>query len=105
MKAEKKPGVRRIGDLVSEVMKSTAGPKRREMVELSEAWLRAAGPEVARRSRPVSLAKGGQLTVSFDSPALRQEIQAYRRAEILIRLQREYPAQRIAVLKCVTAGN
>ena len=96
-----KAGPRSIGDLMSEVIKATAGPKRRELLELSEAWAKAAGPEVARRSRPLCLGKGGQLTVSFASSALRQEIQSFRRAEILARLQAEYPARRIAALKCV----
>ena len=32
---------------------------------------------------------------------LRQEVQAFRRAEILARLQSEYPERRIAALKCV----
>ena len=92
---------RSIGELMSELIKQTAGPKRRELLELSEAWARAAGPEVAKRSRPLNLAKGGQLTVAFDSSALRQEVQAFRRAEILAKLQTEYPVRRIAALKCV----
>ena len=102
MREERKPAApRSIGDLMAEVIKATAGPKRRELLELSEAWARAAGAEVARRSRPLSLGKGGQLTVSFASSALRQEVQSFRRAEILERLRTEYPARRIAILKCV----
>ena len=103
MREDRKPaaGPRSIGELMAEVIKATAGPKRRELLELSEAWARAAGPEVARRSRPLGLGKGGQLTVGFESSALRQEVQAFRRAEILARLQTEYPSRRIATLKCV----
>ena len=102
MREERKPsGPRSIGELMAEVIKATAGPRRRELLALSEAWARAAGAEVARRSRPLSLGKGGQLTVSFDSSALRQEVQSFRRAEILARLQQEYPERRIAALKCV----
>ena len=102
VREERKPaGPRSIGDLMAEVIKATAGPRRRELLELSEAWARAAGPDVARRSRPLSLGKGGQLTVSFASSALRQEVQAFRKEEILGRLQTEYPARRIATLKCV----
>ena len=102
MREERKPAApRSIGELMAEVIKATAGPKRRELLELSEAWARAAGPDVARRSRPLSLGKGGQLTVSFASSALRQEVQSFRRDEILARLQTEYPARRIAILKCV----
>ena len=92
---------RTIGGLMAEILKATAGPKRRELLELSEAWARAVGPEVARRSRPLGLGKGGQLTVGFESSALRQEVQAFRKEEILGRLKAEYPARRIATLKCV----
>jgi len=86
---------------MAEIIKATAGPKRRELLELAEAWARAAGPEVARRSRPLSLGRGGQLTVGFESSALRQEVQSFRKAEILGRLQTEYRPCRIAALKCV----
>jgi len=95
------PKPKTIGGLMAEVIKATAGPKRRELLELSEAWARAAGPDVARRSRPLSLGKGGQLTVGFESSALRQEVQAFRKDEILGRLRVEYPVRRIAALKCV----
>ena len=102
MREERKPaGPRSIGELMAEVIKATAGPRRRELLELSEAWARAAGADVARRSRPLSLGKGGQLTVSFNSSSLRQEVQCFRKAEILARMQAEYPARRIAALKCV----
>jgi hypothetical protein len=114
VKAERKPGGIRpygepfekkepkpIGGLMAELLKSSAGPKRRELMELSEAWARAAGPDVARRSRPLSLGKGGQLTVGFESSALRQEVQAFRKDEILARLRTEYSGCRIAALKCV----
>ena len=96
-KKEPKP----ISGLMAELLKTSAGPKRRELMELSEAWARAAGPDVARRSRPLGLGKGGQLTVGFESSALRQEIQAFRKDEILGRLRAEYPGRRIASLKCV----
>ena len=86
---------------MAEVIKAQAGPRRRELLELSEAWAQAAGPDVARWSRPLSLGKGGQLTVRFESSALRQEVQSFRKAEILARLQVEYPSRRIAALKCV----
>ena len=64
------------------------------------------GPETAgaaRRSEPVGF-KGGELTVRFESPVLRQEVQAFRRAEILARLKLALPGQRIATLKCVLRG-
>jgi hypothetical protein len=78
---------------MAEIIKATAGPKRRELLELAEAWSRVVGPELARRSRP--------LTVGFESSALRQEIQSFRKAEIIGKLQMEYRPRRIAALKCV----
>jgi hypothetical protein len=39
--------------------------------------------------------------VRFESAALRQEVQAFRREEILARLREAFPARRIASLKCV----
>lgn len=102
MREERKPSApRSIGDLMAEIIKATAGPKRRELLELAEAWSRVVGPELARRSRPLSLGKGGQLTVGFESSALRQEIQSFRKAEIIGKLQMEYRPRRIAALKCV----
>jgi hypothetical protein len=86
---------------MKELLKGVAGPKRKELDSLAEAWARAAGPEVARRSWPVALGRGGQLTVKFDSAALRQEVQAFRREEILARLREAFPARRIGSLKCV----
>ena len=97
----KAEGPRAIGDLIAELMKATAAPRRKEMLELSDAWRRAVGPEVARRSRPLGLGKGGQLTVSFDSSALRQEVQAFRKEEILARMKEVFPSRRIATLRCV----
>jgi len=94
---------RLLGDLIAELMKKTAKPRRKELIEISEAWARVAGADVAKRSEPVGF-KGGELTVRFESPVLRQEVQAFRRGEILARLQQALPGQRIAVLKCVLRG-
>lgn len=99
---EKPSGPRAIGDLMSEILK-VAAPRRRELDLLGEAWGRAAGADVARRSRPIGL-KGGELTVGFESAAMRQEVENFRKAEILKALQKAYPASRIAKLKCVLKG-
>jgi hypothetical protein len=99
----RKPGPRLLGDLIAELMKKTARPKRKEMTQIAEAWARAAGPDVARRSEPVGF-RSGELTVRFESPVLRQEVQGFRRDEILARLRTALPGQRIAVLKCIVRG-
>jgi predicted nucleic acid-binding Zn ribbon protein len=100
----RRPEPRALGELMTELLKKVAGPKRRELEDLNEAWARAAGPEVARRSWPLGLGRGGRLTVSFSSAALRQEVQAFRKEEILARLREAFPARRIAALKCVLGG-
>jgi len=89
-----------VGELMGEVLKKVAGPRRREMTALDLAWGRAAGPETARRSRPVGL-KAGELTVGFETAALRQEVECFRKAEILARLREAYPEGGIAKLRCV----
>ena len=98
----RKQGPRLIGELMMELMKK-AKPRRKEMIEIATAWVRAAGPDVARRSEPVAF-RSGQLTVRFESSVLRQEVQAFRKSEILERLRQVLPGQRIATLKCVLRG-
>jgi hypothetical protein len=44
------------------------------------------------------------LTVRFESAALREEVQAFRKEEILAKLREAFPARRIAALKCVMGG-
>jgi hypothetical protein len=85
---------------MGEVLRKVAGPKRREMTALDLAWSRAAGAATARRSRPLGL-KGGELSVGFETAALRQEVECFRKAEILARLREAYPEGGIAKLRCV----
>jgi hypothetical protein len=93
---------RAIGDLMSEVLKAAA-PKRRELEALVEAWGRAAGADTARRSRPLAF-KAGELTVGFESAAMRQEVECFRKKEILRALGKAYPDARILKLRCVLRG-
>ena len=82
-----------------------ANPKRRGgLYELQEAWSRAAGSDVACQSHIVGLVRD-TLTVAVESPALRQEIETFRKDHILARLAEEFPAKRIATLKCVLRGS
>lgn len=103
MREGPKRGARRLGDLLSEVVKASVGPRRREKADLSLAWSRAAGAQVARHSRPVGF-RGGSLVVRFDSATLRHEVECFRKGEILERLGEEYPKRRIANLKCILNG-
>ena len=101
MKKDAKPSEPvRLGQLMNELLRKVASPKRKEMSALDEAWHRAAGAATSRRSRPVGL-RAGELTVSFETSALRQEVECFRKAEILARLRDAYPEAVIAKLKCV----
>jgi hypothetical protein len=89
----------RVGALMASIVK-LAAPKRREATALDAAWAKAAGTETSRRSRPTGL-KDGQLTVAFETAALRQEVECWRKEEILAKLGDAYPEGRIVKLKCV----
>ncbi|MBI2901616.1 MAG: DUF721 domain-containing protein [Planctomycetes bacterium] len=93
-------GPRRLGELMAEVLKTSGVTRRDELRELSDAWCRSAGPEAAARSRVVSL-RNGTLTVVVESPALRQELETFRRDEVIRRMRADVPGRRIAVLRCV----
>lgn len=90
---------RRVGQFLQGILRA-ANPRRRGgLFELTEAWSRAAGPDVARRSRILGLQRD-TLTVSVESASLRQEIETFRKTDILERLNREFPT-RIAKLRCI----
>jgi hypothetical protein len=97
---ERRREPRRIGEFLPDVLKDI-GPRRRdELYALTEAWSRAAGPDVALRSRVVGMNRD-TLTVAVESAALRQEIESFRRPEILARFRAEFPRRMIADLRCV----
>ena len=103
MREDRRQEPRRLGDVIATLMKSAVKPQRGDLARLCEAWVRAVGAEAARRSRPMSF-RNGELRVGFESSALRHEVESYRKAEILARLQAEVPDRRIAALKCVLRG-
>jgi predicted nucleic acid-binding Zn ribbon protein len=92
-----------LGELLGELLKEYGAKRRDEHRALTEAWSRAAGPEVARRTRVVGLTRD-TLTVSVESAALRQELESFRRDDVLARLREEFPARRIARVRCVLKG-
>ncbi len=93
-------GAKPIGDFLPGVLRDV-GPRRRdELHALTEAWGRAAGPDVALRSRVVGMNRD-TLTVAVESAALRQEIESFRTPEILARFRAEFPRRTVAGLRCV----
>ena len=91
---------RPIGHFLPALLREFGPRKRDELYALTEAWSRAAGPDVALRSRVVGMNRD-TLTVAVESAALRQEIESFRRPEILARFRTEYPNRMIADLRCV----
>ena len=89
-----------LGEVLKEFVKSAPWSRRGELGELDRAWHEAAGELLSRRSRIVGLS-GGTLTVHVESSAVRHEIEAFRKAEILARIGEIYPRKRIAALRCV----
>ena len=88
-----------VAGLMASIVKAAA-PTRKETSALDVAWSKAAGYDTARRSRPTGL-KNGELTVAFETAALRQEVECWRKEEIIAKLGTAYPEGRIAKLKCV----
>ncbi len=100
MGSERAKSPQRLGDLISEFLKTSGIRQRGDRKQLADAWSHAVGPSAARRSRVVSL-RNGTLTVAVDSAALRQELEMFRRTEVLRRVQEAYPGKRVVALKCV----
>ncbi|MBI4563627.1 MAG: DUF721 domain-containing protein [Planctomycetes bacterium] len=91
---------RKIGELIPAVLRAVRPQVRNELYELSEAWGRAAGPDVARRSRVIGMNRD-TLTVAVESAPLRQELETFRKPELLARVRAEFPRRNIANLRCV----
>lgn len=66
--------------------------------ELERAWVAAVGPEVASRSRVGSLRRG-VLEILVDDFVLMQELEGYRKGELLKALQEKARQNHIASLR------
>ena len=99
MASEKAKTPQRLGDLISQFLRTSGVKRRDERRQLADAWCHAVGPGASRRSSVVSL-QNGKLTVKVESAALRQELDTFRRGEVLRRMQEAFPAKRIVALKC-----
>ena len=100
MASERAKTPQRLGDLISDFLRTSGIKKRDERRQLADAWCHAVGPAAGRRSHVISF-QNGKLTVAVESPALRQELETFRRGEVLRRMQEAYPGKRIVALKCV----
>jgi hypothetical protein len=83
-------GARPVGQFVAETLRGLRRPLAAAPESLQEVWDRVAGPGLAAAVRVLGY-RGGTLTLATPSPALRGEIESYRRAELVRRLNQELP--------------
>ena len=81
---------RPIGEFVREVSRQLRGPASLAPEALAQVWARVAGPRLAAATRVLGF-RAGTLTVSTRSAALRGEIEAYQKPELIRRLQEGLP--------------
>lgn len=81
---------RPIAGYVQDVVRQLRRPEYVRLGALQEVWARAVGPTAAQVSR-VRGAADGILRVAVCSPAVRSELEGFRRRELLGILQRELP--------------
>jgi predicted nucleic acid-binding Zn ribbon protein len=77
---------RRLGDVLAGLLRRRNWVRSLERETLEQAWVRAAGEGVARRSRVLHF-RDGTLTIEVSSAAQRYELEAFQAASILDRLQ------------------
>jgi len=84
----------RLGDVLASLMRRRAYGRPLELAGVREAWTRAAGERLAKRSR-VTQFRDGILTIEVASAAQRYELEAFQAAELLGRLQADPSIQTV----------
>ena len=82
---------RLIGEFVGELRRDLRRPAALWPERLETIWAQAAGPQLSAAVRVLGY-RGGTLSLATESPAVRGEIEAYRRDELLRRLNELMPA-------------
>lgn len=90
-------GPESLGRVLDDLLQRGAG-EARQARKLTQRWLAAVGEEIGRVTR-LERIRDGVLTVSVASPAWLQELAAFRRDEILDRLNASGEAPRIRDLR------
>ena len=80
----------RVGDILARFLKEAKSRESRVPADLDAIWREAAGEVAARHSRVASFRRG-VLTVEVFSAALHQELEVYRREDLLKALQARFP--------------
>ena len=83
-----------LGDVLASLMRRRSYGKPLELAGAREAWTRAAGERLAKRSR-VAQFRDGILTIEVASAAQRYELEAFQAAELLGRLQADPSIQTV----------
>jgi len=84
-----RPNVRPLAEVVPKVLTSLRIERRRAEAEVVKVWNHLLDPLIVAHAQPTGLRKG-TLFVTVDSNAWLSEIVAYRRKEILARLQHSF---------------
>lgn len=91
-------GPKRLGDLLGAVLARSGYGSVTLRLELERAWAEAAGPEVARHAR-VGSERNGNLEILVDNAALLQELEGFRKEELLEAVGRSLPGRGLKSLR------
>lgn len=80
----------RLGDVIAQTLHRLGLDRPRARLPIAEAWAEALGPALAAQTRLMGVQKG-VLTVQVPSPVIRQELENFRGAELLKKLQEALP--------------
>jgi len=87
-----------VGEILPRVLRESGFTKSRRGSTLASLWERAAGPELARETRPSTLQKG-VLTVEVRSAALLADLAGFRTAGLLSQFLAVDPSGRVTGLR------
>lgn len=91
-------GPRRIGDVLGKVLARYGYSETTAQRELEEGWREVAGPLVHQRTRVGSLRRG-TLEILVDNSVLLQELEGFRKAELLAALQARVQHSNVSQLR------
>jgi hypothetical protein len=75
-------GPERIGEILPRILAESGLLPENRQREIEKVWNTVAGPQTAGHTRVISF-RSGRLTVGVDSAPLRQELEVFRREELL----------------------
>ncbi len=79
-----------LGEILSRLFTARGWGRRQDRLRLEEAWVAAAGPEIAQHTRVGSLRRG-VLEVMVDNAILLQELAHYQKRRLLEQLRGRLP--------------